>query len=186
MADYGALGDVVAASGSLIGAATAIGLAWKRRSKWMPPEEAVPDATAKVSSLICAVAVGIIYINRIKIGPESMSAISIVCLISALLCLIVSIFINTVYSFEYYASNDDRKSRILGGLRLTREARHIAKTRHLEVHKLFENANFDRDLVWTRPSRALTAVISTLGYIGLLASGSIALASTAILMSLPS
>jgi hypothetical protein len=182
MADYGALSGVVAVSGSLIAAASAIGLGWMRRAKWLPPEEAVPGGTAKVSALICAVVIGLLYARRTQIGFGPLCWAAGACLVVAVFALLSSVFVNTTYSF-IRRQRGRPASRILGGWTLTEEATSIRKQKNLSVHQLFENANFQPDLVWTKPSQAGVLVISTFGFIALQAGGSIALASAALVVS---
>jgi hypothetical protein len=183
MADYGALSGVVAVSGSLIAAASAIGLGWMRRAQWLPPEEAVPGGTAKVSALICAVVIGLIYARRTQIGFGLLCWVSGACLIIAVFALLSSVFVNTTYSFTR-RQRGRPASRILGGWTLTEEATSIRKKENLSVQQLFENANFQSDLVWTQASQAGVLVISTFGLIALQAGGSIALAAAALVVSL--
>jgi hypothetical protein len=183
MADYGALGDVVAVSGSLIASASAIGLGWMRRTKWLPPEEVVPGGTAKISALICAVVIGLLYASRTQVGFASLSWIAGACLAIAVIALLASVFVNTTYSFTRRPRGRP-PSRILGGWTLTEEASSIKKKRKLNVQQLLDNANFESDLVWSKGSQAGVLVISTFGYIALQAGGSIALAAAALVVSL--
>ena len=184
MANYGVLTDTVAISGSLIAAASAIAFAWMDRARWLPPEESVPRATAKVSALICAVIIGILYAERMRIGLALMAWIAVVCLLVVVASLILSIYMNTKYT--YFRSNTKRSSevRMLGGSRLTNEAEGISRTKQLVGQQLFENANFRSELVWTPQSRAYVMIIATLVYILLQAGGSIALAATALVIGL--
>src|SRR5262245_60753573 len=99
--DYGALKETVAIAGSLIAAGSAIALPWTRRAKWMPPVETVPAATAKVSGLLCAVAIGALYLQRVRIGQDALLLIA-GCLIGVtLLALVLSIYVNTAYGFTF-------------------------------------------------------------------------------------
>ena len=188
-ADYGVFKEIVAISGSLMAAGGAVGLAWMRRAKWMPPEETVGGGTVKVSALICSVVLGMLYLTRDNVGLKAMLSISGLCLVLTVIALVVSIYTNTKYSFvgETYVRRKSRhpqKTRILGGYKLTVEASKIALERRMSHQKLYENANYDSDLVWTRHSRALVQVASVVGFIMLQASGSIALASLAIAFSI--
>jgi hypothetical protein len=182
-ADYGALSGVVAVSGSLIAAASAIGLGWMRRAKWLPPQEAVPGGTAKISALICAVVIGLLYARRAEIGFGPLCWVASACLVIAVVALLASVFVNTTYSFTRRPRGQPL-SRILGGWTLTEEAESIRTRRRLSVQQLFENANYQSDLVWTKASQAGVLVISTFGFIALQAGGSVALASAALVVSL--
>ena len=184
--DYGALKDVVAVSGSLVAAAGAIGVSWTRRAKWMPPEETVPHATARTSGLICAVVIGSIYLLRTRLGTERLLVVSGSALGLAVLFLIVSIYVNTAHSFKRRSAGRAADTRVLGGFRLTGEAQRIAQERSMGSQALLDHANGDSDLVWTRPSQATAQIFSTLGFIGLQAAGSIALAAVAIAFGISS
>lgn len=183
MADYGALSGIVAVSGSLIAAGSAISLGWMRRAKWLPPQEAVPGGTAKISSLICAVVIGLLYARRAEIGFGPLCWVAGTCLALAVVALLASVFVNTTYSFMRRPRGQSM-SRTLGGWTLTEEAKAIRTRRKLSVQQLFENSNYQPDLVWTKPSQAWVLVISTLGFIALQAGGSVALASAALVVSL--
>ena len=187
--DYGIFKDVVAIAGSLMAAGGAIGLAWMRRTNWMPPEETVSGATVKVSALICSVVLGTLYLERDIIGLKIMHSISGLCLVLTIIALCISIYTNTKYSFVCRTyinkkSKNPRESRMLGGYKLTVEASRVALERGLSDQKLYENANYDSDLVWTRHSLAMVQVASVVGFIMFQAFGSIALASVAIAFSI--
>ena len=178
-ADYGALKEIVAISGSLIAAASAIGLAWVRRARWMPPEETVAGATAKFSALVCAVIVGALFVMKSELGLGMMVAVALFSLAFSVGSLLASIYTNTKHAVF---RRDE--TRVLGGSALTSEAERIQRERHLSPQQLFENANYKAHLVWTPESRALVQLYSTMGFIALQAFGSVALASMAIALSL--
>jgi len=179
------LGDVVAIAGSLMAASGAIGLAWMRRAKWMPPTETVAGGTAKVSALVCAVLVAILYVLRQQIGFTNLAYLCIGLVVGVLVALSVSIYVNTAYSFTGRSSkNRDVETRVLGGFSLTAEAAQIAREQRLEQQALFENANYKAHLVWTKKSQAALQMTSTLGFIALQVCGSLALATASMLISL--
>jgi hypothetical protein len=183
--DYGVLKDIVAISGSLIAAVTAIRLAWMRRARWMPPEESVSGATAKMSSLGCAVAIGILYLERHNLGAQSIELLAGIGFLVALLALAISIYINTAYTFIRLKHNDPPEgTRILGGFRLTTEAKKISLKKGLGPQKLYENSNYDANLVWTPASLAQAIIFSTFSFIILQLFGSFALAAISMAISL--
>ena len=51
----------------------------------------------------------------------------------------------------------------------------------LTVQKLFAMADYDKDLLWSRPSQHLASMLFTIGYLGLIIAGTVALGSGAIL-----
>lgn len=175
----GNLQDIVAIAGALIGVATAVSLAWMRRVRWMPPEEAVAGATVKVSALICAVLIAVLYIFRDVLGVVLVSMLALLTLVVTLFALVTSIRTNTQYSFVRRSpgAKGIAESRILGGHSLTEEAESIAREKRMGHQQLYENSNYTADLVWTRASLADVQVKSTLGFISLQVSGSVALAA---------
>lgn len=186
---YGVLSDVVAVAGSLIAVAAAIRLAWMRRAKWMPPAETVTGATAKSSALICAVVIGVLYLFRLQIGTSRMASLALILLGCFIFSLCVSIYVNTAYSFverKHKTKSEQLEFRVLGGFILTQEAKHISHEKKMQAQALYENSNFRRDNVWTKGSQAALQVVSTLGFLTLQVSGSLALATVSILFGLAS
>lgn len=181
-ADYGQLKDVVGAATALMAAVSAVGVTWLRRAKWMPPEESVPGGTLRVAGLVSALAIGILFLERHKLGLDTMLVIGGISGFITIISLAISIYTNTRYSFVY-PENGKRGMpiiRTLGGHKLTAEAHHIAEQRRMEPQALFENAGYNKNLVWTQSSQALVQTASVLGFIALQASGSIALSAIAI------
>jgi hypothetical protein len=181
MSDYGAFANVVGIAGSLAAAASAITLAFKKRARWQPPEETVPAAVARISSLIAMVFVGLIYVFAKSIGALALAVIAVVCLAVSVYALIQAIKTNGTYSFYY--PQDTEANRKLGGDALTAEASNIMKTKKLTEQQLFTDAQGGKDLVWTKASQARVQLRSALSFIGLIAFGTCALAATAMLVA---
>jgi hypothetical protein len=185
--DYGVLKDVVTVAGSLIAATYAIGLAWMRRAKWMPPNETVTGGTAKTSALLCAVIVVVLYLLRTQIGFANLAYFALGLLPGVLLGLSVSIYVNTAYSYTKRAvtpHGQNIEERVLGGFSLTEEAKKISAKKGKLAQALYENSNYQRDLVWTQGSQAALQVASTLGFIVLQVCGSLALATASMLVGI--
>jgi hypothetical protein len=85
-------------------------------------------------------------------------------------------------SREFFSSLLE-KSRTLGGDVLTAEAETIAKTKGFTVQQMFEDAQGNKDLVWTKDSQARVNIKSTLSFIGLIGFGTCALASASMLIA---
>ena len=183
MSKFGVFANLVAIAGCLAAAAAAIGLTWLKRAKWQPPEEALPASTAKFSSLIVMIFIALIYVFGPRAGEVNLAIVSMVCLIISLVALVVTITTNINYSF-FYPPPRKEANRKLGGNVLTTEAQEIKNTKNIHEQALFVDAHGDKDLVWTRPSQASVAVRSTLSYIVLLAFGTCAVASAAMLVGL--
>jgi hypothetical protein len=182
MTDYGLLNGIVYAAGVTIAAGTAIGLAWTRDAKWLPPQEDLPGSTRKVSALLTGVVVVLLYVFAAEIGDKAMAIIAVVCLVVGLLALLLCVYVNTTFSY-FVRRPGEQDIRVLGGHTLTPEAVKIQREHGLSGQPLFENAHFEFDLVWTRPSRGTIKVLSTTGFILLITCGSIGLASAALLLS---
>lgn len=180
--EFGDLKDIVAAAVSLTAATSAIGVAWLRRAKWMPPEETVQGGTLKVSGLIAAVAIGILYLQREKLGLDRMLLVGGVAVCVAAISLVLSIYTNTRFSFyrPLTSKRDNVRERTLGGFELTPEAKSIGEKRKMLDQALFDNGGGDKDLVWTKNSQAIVQCASVLGFVALQASGSVALSAIAI------
>ena len=78
------------------------------------------------------------------------------------------------------------EKNVIGGFNLTDNAHEVIKSHKLTVQKFFAGTAYDSDEVWTRPSQALAKQLFVVGYIGLVASGTIALAVAAILIGVAS
>lgn len=187
--NYGVLSQVVAISGSLIAASYAIRLAWMRRAKWMPPTETVADATAKTSALICAVIVALLHVFGRDFGMANLAMFAVTLLVLLLIALSVSIYVNRAFSVTkptYQGKTKVGDVRMLGGFVLMPEAQSISKTKEMGHQELFDNANHQREKVWTASSQAALELVSTLGFIMLQVCGSLALATVALIIAIKS
>jgi hypothetical protein len=176
--EYGPFANIVALAGCIIAAAMAIALAWVRGAKWQPPEEELPGATTKFSALVCGVAIAILYvIGQKELGIGGLARLAGWSVGLAVVALLTTVYVNTVYSYQGQSG-----ARILGGYRLTGEAKSIQREKKLTVQKIFDTGGYDKDLVWTRSSRGLVRVLSSVTYLALQTLGSIGLAAAALLM----
>jgi hypothetical protein len=182
MSQFGEFAGIVATAGSLSAAAGAISLAFLKRAKRQPPEEAVPAAVSRVSALIAMVFIALIYVFGAKIGLVPLGVITLACLLLALWSLITAVQTNTTYSFFYPERAE--ANRKLGGDTLTDEASTIKEQKGCSEQLMFLDAQGDKDLVWTRESQSRVQVKSTLSFIGLIAFGTCALASASMLVAL--
>jgi hypothetical protein len=188
--DYGSLGAVIATTGSLTAAAAALVLSFKGRARWEPSEQSVPKLAEKVAGAVIAMAIGFIFIYFAR--KEALPALTYLGIglgIGIVLFAAWYIVLVTVYVYEatdYVPAKRRFEPRnIIGGYALTNGAKdelYIRKTART-IKELYKNAQYDEDLVWTRPSRALAKVSFTLCYIGLVASGAIGLAVVSIALA---
>jgi hypothetical protein len=182
MSDYGAFANVVAIAGCLTAAAGAIGMAWMKRARWQPPEDSVPHAVSRLSGLLSAVFIGVLYVFSAQLSQVGVAGIAAFCSAISLVALYICIDTNTKYSF--YDRKNGAERRVLGGSVLTREATKVGRKHSHTVQQMFLDAQGDKDLVWTRESQARIQGKSTFSFIALITFGTCALASVSILVSL--
>jgi predicted PurR-regulated permease PerM len=181
MKDYGVFANLVAVAGSLASAAAAIILAFKKRSKWQPPKEVVPEGTARFAALFAMIVIALLYVFGSRIGQIALAIVTVIFFASALVSLMIAIVINTGYSF-YYPLPESENTRTLGGLSLTEEAKQIVRKNGLTQQQLFEDAQGKKDQVWTRLSQAAVNVLSALTFIFLIGFGTSSLSAAAMLV----
>ncbi|QOY90263.1 hypothetical protein [Paludibaculum fermentans] len=181
MNDYGVFANLATVAASLASAAAAVRLAFMKRSKWQPPEEAVPAAVSRFAALLAMVVIALLYVFGRKVGQIALATITITLFVIAVACLIIALRTNVKYSF-YYPKRNHEPDRKLGGDVLTDEAARIRKQKSLSEQQLFEDAQGDKDLVWTKASQASVMTRSTLSFIGLVGLGTCTLAAAAMLV----
>jgi hypothetical protein len=180
MKDYGVFANLVAIAGSLASAAAAITLAFMKRSKWQPPQEAVPAAASRFAALLAMIVIALLYVFAAAVGLVWLAVITVSFFAVAILSLVIAIGTNTEYSFYYpKKKEEDRK---LGGDKLTEEAAKIKQEKGVGEQQMFEDARGDKDLVWTKKSQAAVGIRSTLSFIGLIGFGTCSLAAAAMLV----
>jgi hypothetical protein len=182
MSHYGPLADLVTGVISLAAASASIIATFTKRAKWQPPEEIVPSAVSRLSALLTAVGIANLWAYREQLGVGWLSAITVGGVAVSLVALTVAIHTNIECSY-FYPAQKTEKNRKLGGDKLTAQAQKIQIERGLTSQAMFEDAQGDKDLVWTRASQATASVRSTLSFVLLIAAGSCALAAAALLLS---
>lgn len=188
----GVLANIVAAAGSLIAATSSIGLAWRKRARWEPVEEDVPNSGQHVGGLLAAAAIAVFWyrvsVSRTLYDQELISYI-VRFGIATLIGLIIYVLLVATYVYEKpiaTSKKSTRSIRIIGGFWLTRTARRSldsGEPKPTSIQDLvFGSASLDQ--VWPRFGRALAKLSFVLGYICLTASGTCLLACAALLISL--
>ncbi|MCL6564984.1 MAG: hypothetical protein K6U09_01020 [Acidobacteriia bacterium] len=169
-------------------AALAIGLAWRRRTKWEPSEEDVSKGPQKVGGLLSGVLVVVIWSQFSD--PVYLPQATRVALIMAggcVLFLLLYGFLVATQTFQVVYSpkpNTTATRNVIGGLWLTKEAVTIKRKNKLTTQELLKGAAYDPDKLWSRFSRALAKACFVIFYLGLTVSGSVALACAAIVLDL--
>jgi hypothetical protein len=202
--DYGAFAPIVSAAGTILAMGAALTLGWKGRAKWEPVEEDVPRAPQKVASLVAALMVVLIWAQWNEIQYKgTLTKLVIGCSVALIVSLVVYGLLN---GFIYTAvrkkkgappdSTETEETKVIGGLWLNKNAKeHVGKpegpqvpgqlpAQTLTVQRMFALSEYEKDEVWSRPSQQLSSMLFTLGYIGLIVAGTVALGSGAILTGL--
>jgi hypothetical protein len=110
-------------------------------------------------------------------------AMAVVCLISLSLYIYL-VAVNVYEKVVMVAAGQSRSIKIIGGFRRTPQAVQVMQNHaNLTIQDILTGAQYDPDRVWPRPSRALAKISFVLMYILLIFSGTIALASTAMLLA---
>jgi hypothetical protein len=185
--DAGPLAPVVIGAGWLITAAAGVALAWRGRTDWEPAEEDVSRGPAKVGGVICAVALGLIWI---LLGSSSghRTALVWIAATTAAVCFLSLAFYGYLIAVHVYdkvvavGPEQSKTMKIIGGFRLTRQAaKKLNELDNVTVQNLLRGANYDPDLLWSRQSRAIAKLAFSTSYIALTICGTLALAATAML-----
>jgi hypothetical protein len=102
-----------------------------------------------------------------------------------LLFLLGYTYLVSTMTYEKWGAIDGRpvSQRVIGGYRLTAQARDLHEKQGVSIKEVFKGAAYDVDLVWTGPSRAFAKMSFTVAYLGLSVAGAVALAAIAILLS---
>src|SRR5437016_5409267 len=128
MKDYGVFANLVATAGSLASAAAAITLAFMKRSKWQPPEEALPAVAARFAALLAVIVIALLFVFAARIGLTWLALVTVSSFAIAVFSLVLAIRTNIKYSF-YYPAKATETNRKLGGDVLTEEAAQIQRDR---------------------------------------------------------
>src|SRR5215471_20653937 len=88
--NYGSLTGLVTTAGTLMSAALALGLTWKRRARWEPSEEDIPKGSQRVAGLLTAVATAIIWTQfATPSGIPVLTRVAISCGIASVVFLLL-------------------------------------------------------------------------------------------------
>lgn len=175
MTSYGIFANIAGTALALSAAAIAISLAWTKRAKWAPPEEAVSKGVARLASLGAMIVLAAIFaLGDDLLGLRGLLAMAGGAFLIAITGLVISIYLSVTRTFKYA---DGR--RTLGGFRLTSEAAKIAKDKGQTEQQMFTDVHDDHDRVWTRGSRAAVEIAATLAFIILILCGTSALTAAA-------
>lgn len=186
--EAGTLEPVVKAAGWLISAIAAIGLGWRGRTNWEPADESVNRGAAKVSGLLAAVGLALVWTQLAS--PEDERTLVLLVVTFSVLCLLSLLGYSYVLGTKVFTKEvttgpaASRTVKQVGGFRLTKNATTFLDQRpDLTILELFKGAAYDPDKVWTRGSREAAKQVLIVGYIGLTMCGTLALSCAAILVA---
>jgi hypothetical protein len=181
----GPLANLARSAGWLVSAAFAITLTWRRRSKWEPSEEDISGGPARVGALLTAIAIALIWSQLFDASRQrALIAVSLICAGICLVSLLLYGFLVAINTFTAGKSAGERQTKIIGGFWLTSQAKTKLQDSHSQtIQDILEQECIDR--VWPRSSRAFAKLCFVLCYLALTVTGSVALASAAVLILLP-
>jgi hypothetical protein len=189
--DYGVFAKIVAVSGTILAAGSAIGLGWRRRAKWEPIEQDVPAGPQKVGSLVSAVSIALLFafLNDLKYA-RTLGTTAAWCLGGTIVALVVyTLLFSIVYEKEAIAAGAQPpktvRVKVIGGTWLTPVARAKLGFDGAEtIQDLYDGAAYNKDRVWPKIAQQLAQALFILAYLGLVCAGTIALACASILVAL--
>lgn len=185
--EFGPLTDLLSVAGTLMAAAFALIRLVRGRANWEPAEEDVDSGYVRMSAVLTAVAVALMW-WRYSDGSQSEELVSLT--VGAVLALLVSfvaysLLIGTKLVEQVYidASGKQQSKKRIRGFRLTPHARReLAKDPSLTVKELFAGVQYEPEHVWTNLSRAFAKLSFALSAVLLTVSLSVALAGVSILL----
>lgn len=185
-ADFGSFSQIVPAAASLLAAAGALILTFKGRANWEPAQEDVPLGAQRLGGMLTAVAIAGIYHQFVVKGgsPDTLELASWTLAVFAVVFLLLYAFLIGLLTFDKIVALPDNKTetiKIIGGFRLTPKARELVAQGN-PVKTIFAAA-YEEDLVWERGSRAAAKAVFLFVYVALVATGTSAITSSAILVS---
>jgi hypothetical protein len=198
--DYGQFAPIVSVAGPILAMGAALRLGWKGRAKWEPVEEDVPAAPQKVAGLVAPLMIVLIWVQWNDVSHQGQLIKMVVgCSIGLIVSLIIYGLLQG-YTYDKVRkkagepedSEECENIKIIGGLWLRENARErkgkpeddSGKARIWTVQRMFAMSEYDKDELWSPSSQQLAKMLFTLGYLGLIITGTVALGSVAILAGL--
>ena len=195
--DYGPFGPIVAASGSIVAMGIAVSLGFKGRAKWEPVEQDVPKGPAKVASLVASLSIVMIWA---ELNSPSDKPILVRIVVDCMAAVILSLLAyGLLKGFTYKVikkkkqpnpSNETEEQLVIGGLWLRRAAsEHLNQVSEngvgeiRTIQRMFAESEYDKDVLWSHLSQSLASMLFTIGYMGLVVFGTVALGAGAVLTS---
>lgn len=186
--DYGPFTSLIATAGTIIAAAGALIMGFRRGAKWEPEELDVDRGARRVASLLTAVGLVVLWSQLQSLDHLStLTIIAIVLGVLTLIFLVVYGYIIQVFTFVkevVVASDQTKEVKVIGGRVLTAYAKKQMEEKGLTLQDYFKGTAYNPDAVWTRESRGLVKQLFVLCYIGLTVAGAITLTALALIVGL--
>jgi len=182
--DYGDLAPLVKATGWLVSSSWAVIFGWRGRSrKWAPVEEEIPGGVSRVGGLLTAAALALLWFLAASDLSQGRWLVWVVGG-SALVTVLAFLANNFALTQLIYDSRDaaGNPKKVVGGLWLTRNARHDRKQHDDTIEGVLEGNEWNRDRVWSRPAQGLAKVLFLSMYLLFTVGGSAVLAAGAMIL----
>lgn len=187
--DYGQFGPMIATGTTLVAAVGALFFLLKKRAKWEPAEEDVPKLAQSVAALLAAVALAWAwYFQQVQglAARSSLLTIAFWCVAVAFVCAIVYGILVGVFTYDREVATSPKRVvrlKVIGGFFLRPEAKAAQRRENVTTQELFKGSGYDADKLWNRANRSLAKSSFLLSYVGLVVSGTLALATAAMSLS---
>jgi hypothetical protein len=186
--EYGPFTSLVGTAGTIVAAAGALIMGFRRGAKWEPEELDVERGARRVASLLTAVGLVILWSQFQSLDHLStLTRIAILLGVLTLVFLVVYGFIIQVFTFQKevaIAKDHIKNVKVIGGWALTPNAKKQIANRGLTLQDYFKGTAYNPDAVWTRVSRGIVKQLFVLCYIGLTVAGAVTLTALALIVGL--
>jgi len=165
---------------SLLAAASAIALGFRSPSEWEPCEQDLPTAPRKVGSLIATVGIAVLFATFSHSNQEALLTYVAAGFTGAcVLSLLIYLFLHAAFTYE-----NAKAQKCISGFVLTDKAREMKK-KGSPQQEILRKHNFRKERVWTHGSTVVAKLVFVVTYLILTTSGTLALASSGLLISIP-
>jgi hypothetical protein len=182
--DFGPFTDLVGLAGTAIAAIGALTLAWRGRARWEPDEEDISTGPQKVGGVLALV--GLVLLWTAFEGADDVGALRWLTVLFAVLT-VVGLFLYSflisrqTYQLEKLKGNGVVSVTVIGGFRTTERAMELARDGRT-LQEILRGAAYEVDRVWPRGSRTMAKQAFVAAYLLLTVSGTLAVASAAMLL----
>ena len=184
--DYGLFTNLVSTAGTLMAAVGALGLAFRGRARWEPIEEDVPAGGRKVGGVVAAVAIAVMRATMFEVTQtHGLVLVAVLGAGAAIFGLLIYGGLIAGVAFER-PKNGGGVEKVVGGLWVLPRIRALLQKANgpRSIQEAFASSSYRKDFIWPNLSIAVTKQCFVLSYLVLTVSGTVALASGAMLVDL--